>query len=608
MKNLSLSLRAKYTIFISAFFAAAIVILTIISVRDSAGISIQTFINDGTPLVRHGAEYLNGKIESFMQVAKDKDPDAEEYEELRSALLAMKEPSSAKYFYTMIPANSQEYMYVIDGSCDPSDEDEFSPLGTLETKDNYGEPAVLAMQTGEMQASEMELQEGWGWLITVFAPIMNGRQAVGFIAADYDATALRASIKSMIVKSVVIAVVLLLLVVLVVNLFLRKLFGRMDEVTKSIGDIASGKADLSEKIPVKADDEIGRLVQSCNSLTESLSKMISSIKNAVVQLSETGKELNAETDTTIQAVQKAKENVGDIDSRAKTQSSTMDAFAESGQEVSNVIVRLTDKIGTQTDAITEISSSVEEITANIHSIDSNVSQISQEYGHLVESSKAGQTNQKNVVEKVAEIQEQAGRLREANSVIGNIARQTNLLAMNAAIEAAHAGVAGQGFAVVAGEIRNLAESSAQQTKSIGDLIKSITESITGIVSVSKLSLDSFESLDAKITEIQKMLSQVQASIDEQQNGANALLQSMTIIRTSSQSIQEASDDMEKASRSVFSQIDALKNAAGEITILSASAQNSMNAIFEQAEKSSEAAAKNREVSGNVFHLVESFKI
>ena len=116
----------------------------------------------------------------------------------------MKEASSAKYFYTMVPATDKDYMYVIDGSCDPSDEENFSPLGTLETKDNYGEPALLAMSTGKTQASKMEWQEGWGWLITVFAPIMDGRTAIGFVAADYDASALRSSIQWLMVRIAVV--------------------------------------------------------------------------------------------------------------------------------------------------------------------------------------------------------------------------------------------------------------------------------------------------------------------------------------------------------------------------------------------------------------------
>ncbi|MCR5046274.1 MAG: HAMP domain-containing protein [Treponema sp.] len=604
----TLSLRVKYTLFISAFFAAAIILFSVLSIRETIQICVDTFVADGTPLVEHGAKYLNLRIDNFKKVAEDCNPDSLRYNMLREEMLSMKEASSAKYFYTMIPANDKEYMYVIDGSCDPSNEDDFSPIGTLETKDNYGEPALLAMSSGKTQASSMKKQEGWGWLITVFSPIMENGKAIGFVAADYDVTALRASIRKLIIFITVISVLLIAATVLIVNFALRVLFGRIKKVTVEIGDIAVGKADLSQKIPVKSKDEIGELIESCNSLTECLSKMFSSIKEAVAGLVYSGTEIKGQTQSTISDVQRTTERVEEINTRAKSQNETMDFVAESGSNVSKAIQILSSRIGTQATAISEVSSSVTEISANIQSVDQNVNKISQKYEQLVSDSKAGQKDQMTVVDKVGEIQAQAGRLKEANSVIRSIASQTNLLAMNASIEAAHAGDAGKGFAVVAGEIRSLAESSAKQSKSIGDLIKSITEAITGIVDASKLSLSSFQSLDTKIGEIQSMLSEVLGSVDEQQEGAKNLLESMNVIDSSSQSIQDASKEMENESSNVFSRMDELRTSASEITILTASIKNSIGEILQEALKSTEESAKNSELNKKVLDLIKSYKI
>lgn len=604
----TLSLRVKYTLFISAFFAAAIILFSVLSIRETIQICVDTFVADGTPLVEHGAKYLNLRIDNFKKVAEDCNPDSLRYNMLREEMLSMKEASSAKYFYTMIPANDKEYMYVIDGSCDPSNEEDFSPIGTLETKDNYGEPALLAMSSGKTQASSMKKQEGWGWLITVFSPIMENGKAIGFVAADYDVTALRASIRKLIIFITVVSVLLIAATVLIVNFALRVLFGRIKKVTVEIGDIAVGKADLSQKIPVKSKDEIGELIESCNSLTECLSKMFSSIKEAVAGLVYSGTEIKGQTQSTISDVQRTTERVEEINTRAKSQNETMDFVAESGSNVSKAIQILSSRIGTQATAISEVSSSVTEISANIQSVDQNVNKISQKYEQLVSDSKAGQKDQMTVVDKVGEIQAQAGRLKEANSVIRSIASQTNLLAMNASIEAAHAGDAGKGFAVVAGEIRSLAESSAKQSKSIGDLIKSITEAITGIVDASKLSLSSFQSLDTKIGEIQSMLSEVLGSVDEQQEGAKNLLESMNVIDSSSQSIQDASKEMENESSNVFSRMDELRTSASEITILTASIKNSIGEILQEALKSTEESAKNSELNKKVLDLIKSYKI
>lgn len=604
----TLSLRVKYTLFISAFFAVAIFLFSALAINTAARMCVDIFVEEGKPLVEHGAKFINDGMKNFRQIMEDQNPDSLRYQRMREELQSMKEASSAKYFYTMVPANDKEYMYVLDGSCDPSDEENFSPLGTLETKDNYGEPALLAMQTGKTQASRMEWQDGWGWLITVFAPIMDGGQAIGFVAADYDATALRSSIKWLIINIVLVSVVLLAAAVVAVNFALRVLFGRMKKVTNEINNIATGKADLSQKIPVKSHDEIGELVDGCNALTASLSKMFATIKESVSTLVYSGTEIVNYAASTMDGVKQTSETVDEINLRAKTQNETMDMVAESGSEVEKAIQILSSRIGSQTSAISEVSSSVTRISTNIQSIDQNVSKISQKYEMLVNDSKAGQKDQMTVVDKVGEIQAQAGKLKEANSVIRSIASQTNLLAMNASIEAAHAGDAGKGFAVVAGEIRSLAESSAKQSKSIGDLIKSITEAIGGIVDASKLSLSSFQSLDSKIGEIQAMLSQVLASVDEQQEGAKHLLESMTDVDSSSQSIQDASREMQSQSERVFSRMDELRTAASEITILTASIKNSIAEISKQAQKSSEESQNNSQLNTKVLDLIKSYKV
>ncbi len=604
----TLSLRLKYTFLISAFFALAIALFSVLAIRQTARICVDIFVADGTPLVANGAKYINENIANFRRVMDDQNPESLRYKMLRENMLSMKEASSAKYFYTMVPANNKEYMYVVDGSCEPDDEENFSPLGTLETRDNYGEPALLAMSTGKIQASKMKKQEGWGWLITVFAPIMDGSQAIGFIAADYDASVLRSQIKWLVVWMAVIAVVLLAAAIFTVNLALNGLFNRIKKVTVEISDIADGKADLSQKIPVKRKDEIGELAESCNKLTESLSSMFKKIKEAVASLVYSGTEIGDHSQSTIGDVQKTTERVQEISARSKIQNETMDMVADSTSNVSKSIQLFSSRIGMQAEAISEISGHANEISANIQSIDENISKISQKYELLVNDSKTGQKDQMTVVDKVGEIQAQAGRLKEANAVIRNIASQTNLLAMNASIEAAHAGDAGKGFAVVAGEIRNLAESSAKQSKSIGDLIKSITEAITGIVDASKLSLSSFQSLDTRIGEIQSMLAEALASVNEQQAGTKSLLESIFVVETSSESIKSASAEMQEQSSKVFSKMDELRTSASEITILTASIKNSIGEILKQAEKSSAESENNSRLNKEVLGLIDSYKI
>jgi len=115
---------------------------------------------------------------------------------------------------------------------------------------------------------------------------------------------------------------------------------------------------------------------------------------------------------------------------------------------------------------------------------------------LQSSSEEGGHGLKEVSVDIQEIAKESDGLMEINAVMENIASQTNLLSMNAAIEAAHAGEAGKGFAVVADEIRKLAESSSDQSKTIGTVLKKIAESIKNITGSTDNVLKKFEAIDA----------------------------------------------------------------------------------------------------------------
>ncbi|WP_461252397.1 methyl-accepting chemotaxis protein, partial [Treponema sp. R8-4-B8] len=144
----------------------------------------------------------------------------------------------------------------------------------------------------------------------------------------------------------------------------------------------------------------------------------------------------------------------------------------------------------------QASTAIEEMVANISSVTNTLVSNTANVNTLKEASEVGRGGLQEVATDIQEIARESEGLLEINSVMENIASQTNLLSMNAAIEAAHAGEAGKGFAVVADEIRKLAESSSDQSKTIGTVLKKIAESIKQITSSTENVLARFEAIDS----------------------------------------------------------------------------------------------------------------
>ena len=154
---------------------------------------------------------------------------------------------------------------------------------------------------------------------------------------------------------------------------------------------------------------------------------------------------------------------------------------------------------------------------------------------------------------------------EINSVMKNIASQTNLLSMNAAIEAAHAGESGKGFAVVANEIRKLAENSGEQLKTIGNVLKKIKDSIEKITLSTVNVSTKFEAIDASINIVANQEDNIRSAMEEQMTGSNQLINSAANLNEISQQVKRGSHEMLEGSKEVIRESDNLGKATQEIT-------------------------------------------
>jgi methyl-accepting chemotaxis protein len=268
-------------------------------------------------------------------------------------------------------------------------------------------------------------------------------------------------VHNMIGFSVIFAVVILAIIAVITFFVVQSIIKPIIGVTLTLKDISEGEGDLTKKINNNSKDEVGDLSRYFNATLEKIKNRVLSIKKEASTLSNIGNDLASNMNETAAAVNEITANIQSIN-------------------------------------VSQASSAIEEMVANIASVTDTLVRNGANVKTLQEASEVGRTGLQDVATDIQEIARESEGLLEINSVMQNIASQTNLLSMNAAIEAAHAGEAGKGFAVVADEIRKLAENSSVQSKTIGAVLKKIKESIDKITKSTENVLNKFEAIDSNV--------------------------------------------------------------------------------------------------------------
>jgi methyl-accepting chemotaxis protein len=337
------------------------------------------------------------------------------------------------------------------------------------------------------------------------------------------------------------------------------------KVSLTLKDISEGEGDLTKTINVKSNDEIGNLAHYFNLTLDKIRELVVTIKNQTTALFNIGNELSSNMTQTAAAVNEITSNIQSIKTRVVNQSASVTETNSTMEQITINIDKLSGSIGEQSNSVAQSSSAIEEMLANIQSVTDTLIKNAGNVKDLASASDLGHSGLKQVSSDIQEIARESEGLLEINSVMENIASQTNLLSMNAAIEAAHAGEAGKGFAVVADEIRKLAENSGEQSKTISEVLKKIKDSIDKITKSTGEVLGRFESIDLGVKTVSDQEDNIRNAMEEQSTGSQQILEAISRLNDITQTVKGGSSEMLEGSKEVIQESKNLEMVTQEIT-------------------------------------------
>ncbi|MDR2633281.1 MAG: methyl-accepting chemotaxis protein [Treponema sp.] len=387
----------------------------------------------------------------------------------------------------------------------------------------------------------------------------------------------------------------------------RATAGVYDLIIKELERITLEEKDLKQRIAVASVDELGSIAGLINYLCHGLSENINDIKGFQRDFLELGKELQQHAQASCGALSRIASSVDTVKNKAGTQVNTVGDSAEAVEKVAANIKVMEKMIDEQANSIATASSSIEEMVSNIASVSNSINVMADQFIELISLSEKGKGAQIESMKKIELIAERSAALLEANKVISTIASQTNLLAMNAAIEAAHAGDTGKGFAVVADEIRKLAETSAGQSKNIREEINLVQQAIAEVVTTSKDSESAFTRVSERIGQTDAIVREVRQAMNEQKEGSSQILKTLQVVNEVTANVRKGSKEMSTGNNTMITTISMLRDSSRQIQQNIEQIAYGFNEIESNSKTVSEVAEKTVKNIQGMESVVKHFK-
>jgi len=429
---------------------------------------------------------------------------------------------------------------------------------------------------------------------------------IGGVASSFASINSGIEIEIAVLKTYILMFAFLFFSLLIVNLMQKSITKPLINSLPVINDLSDG--DMTREFEVQTRDEVGKLFTNLNDFITSLRGVFTNFKSSTSLSLQIGEDLSANTEETTAAAVEITSNIGSMKQQIMELEELIKSTLAETVEIGVNIEKLAKGAQTQASAVDQSSASVEEMIASINNITAVTSEKKNATDNLVRLTSTGSEKISNTNKVINDIAGNADEMLDMIAIINNISSQTDLLAMNAAIEAAHAGNAGKGFAVVAEEIRKLSDSTHETSKNVSDSLKETINSIKIALTASNESGEAFDKINSGVSDISNGLSEISNSMTELSVGSGEVLKAATILVSVSEEVNTGSEGIKHSSENINNTMKDIDNLSSNVSGGIREVETGVQEISKAMINISELSRKNTDAISEVKGEVDIFKI